>query len=166
MIPLETLPPGDRSGGEVYLRIVLSPEQASRLWLFLNISVLQGGVVSTSPNPQAGGPPLVGCPRLFIQYIRSNPPYRRPFLYPQPEDAPCRGDRDPLHRVNGAMVIKLRWKWVWHGIACSKHWKDKKCIKNSGRKREGERSTVRSSHWVLVNTAMNLLIASNGVTSW
>jgi hypothetical protein len=24
------------------------------------------------PNPQAGGPPLIGCPRLLIQYIRSH----------------------------------------------------------------------------------------------
>jgi hypothetical protein len=53
------------------------------------------GVVSTSPNPQAGGPPLVGCLQLLIQFIHSYPPYRGPFLYPQPEDAPCRGDRDP-----------------------------------------------------------------------
>jgi len=29
-------------------------------------------------------------------YIRSYPGYRRPFLYPQPDDAPCRGDRDSL----------------------------------------------------------------------
>ena len=64
--------------------------------MFLNNVFLQGGVVSTSPNPQAGGPPLVGCPRLLIQFIRSYPPYRRPFLYPQPEDVPCCGDRDPL----------------------------------------------------------------------
>jgi len=96
MLPLETLPTGDPSGGVVYLRIVLSPEQVSRLWLFLNISVLQERVVSTSPNPQAGGPPLVGCPWLLIQFICSYPPYRGPFLYPQPEDAPCHGDRDPL----------------------------------------------------------------------
>ena len=27
----------------------------SRMWVFLNNNVLQGGVVSTSPNPQAGG---------------------------------------------------------------------------------------------------------------
>jgi hypothetical protein len=27
------------------------------------------------PNSQAGGPPLVDCPRLLIQYIRSYPPY-------------------------------------------------------------------------------------------
>ncbi|KAJ4436535.1 hypothetical protein ANN_16566 [Periplaneta americana] len=32
-------------------------------------------VVSPSPNPQAGGPPLIGCPRLLIQYIHSYPPY-------------------------------------------------------------------------------------------
>jgi hypothetical protein len=27
------------------------------------------------PNPQVGGTPLVGCPRLLIQYIRSYPKY-------------------------------------------------------------------------------------------
>jgi len=27
------------------------------------------------PNPQAEVPSLVGCPRLFIQYIPSYPPY-------------------------------------------------------------------------------------------
>ena len=67
--------------------------------MFLNINVLQGGVVSPSPNPQAGGSPLVGCPRLLIQFIPSYPPYWRPFLYPQPEDAPRRGDRDPLPHI-------------------------------------------------------------------
>jgi hypothetical protein len=33
------------------------------------------GVVSTSPNPQAEGPPLIACPRLLIKHIRSYPPY-------------------------------------------------------------------------------------------
>jgi len=103
--PTNTPPPGGPSGGVVYLRIVLSPKQASRMCVFLNICVLHGGVVSTSPNPQAGGPPLVGCPRLLIKFIRSYPPYRRPFLYPQPEDAPCRGDREPLH---GLVKNRLR----------------------------------------------------------
>jgi hypothetical protein len=95
--PWKHSPPSDPSGGVVYLRIVLSPEQASHLWMFLNRAVLQGGVVSTSPNPQAGGPHLIDCPRLLIQFIHSYPPYRRLFLYPQPKDAPCHGDRDPLH---------------------------------------------------------------------
>jgi len=96
--PLETLspPPGDPSRGVVYLRIVLSPEEASRHVSITKHLFSWGGVVSTSPNPQAGGPPLVGCPRLLIQFIRSYPPYQRPFFHPQPEDAPCCGDRDPL----------------------------------------------------------------------
>ena len=38
------------SGWVVYLRIVLSPEEASCLQVFLNMNVLQGGVVSTSSN--------------------------------------------------------------------------------------------------------------------
>jgi hypothetical protein len=48
------------------------------------------------PNPQAGGPPLVGCLRSLIQYIRSYSPYWRAFLHMQPEDAPCHGDTDCL----------------------------------------------------------------------
>jgi len=55
-----------------------------------------GGGVSISPIPQAGRPPLVGCPRLLIQYLLSYPPYWRLLLHPQPADAPYRGDRDPL----------------------------------------------------------------------
>jgi hypothetical protein len=47
---------------------------------FVTRYVLRWGVVSTSPNPQAGGPPLVGCARLhIIQYIQ----YWMPFLHPR-----------------------------------------------------------------------------------
>ena len=88
-------PPPVNERGSICLRIVLSPEEASRSWVFRNNIFSRGEVVSASLNPQAGGAPLVGCPRLLIQYIRSYPPYRRPFLHPQPEDAPCCGDRDP-----------------------------------------------------------------------
>ena len=115
MLPLETLPHGDPSGGVVYLWNVLSPEEASCMWMFLNINVLQVGVVIPSPNPQAGGLPLVGCPRLLLQFIRSYPPYRRLFLYPQPEDAPCRSDRDPLHGIeitNKVIIVACSWLFI------------------------------------------------------
>ena len=79
------------------------PQYQSRSEALVNNSwqdtFLLWGLVSTSPIPQAGGPPLVGCPQLLIQYIRSYPPYWRPFLHPQPEDAPCCGDRDWLITV-------------------------------------------------------------------
>jgi hypothetical protein len=60
--------------------------QARGCWCehFVTKYFLRWGVVSTLPNPQAGGPPLVGCPRLhIIQYIRSCPSYWRPFLHPR-----------------------------------------------------------------------------------
>jgi hypothetical protein len=37
--------------------------------------VLNRGVLSPTPNPPAGGPPLVGCLQLLIQYIRSYLPH-------------------------------------------------------------------------------------------
>ena len=63
--------------------------------------------------PQAGGPPLFGCLRLLIQFIRSYPPYRRPFLDPQPEDAPCRGDRDPLITWDCMLKVNVLNNAVW-----------------------------------------------------
>ena len=39
------------------------------------VKVARWGVVRTSSNHQAGVPPIVGCPRLLIEYIRSYPPY-------------------------------------------------------------------------------------------
>jgi hypothetical protein len=39
------------------------------------LDFLRWWVVRPPPNPQAGGPPPVGCPRQLIQYIRCYPPY-------------------------------------------------------------------------------------------
>ena len=61
-----------------------------------NIRFYGEELVTSRPTPKDGGPPHAGCWRLLIQYIRSPPPYWRPFLHPQPDDAPCRGDKDPL----------------------------------------------------------------------
>ena len=47
-------------------------------------------------NPKREDHPLSAVRDCLFQFIRSYPPYRRPFLHPQPENAPCRGDRDPL----------------------------------------------------------------------
>jgi len=78
----------------------------------------------TSLNTQAGGPPLVCCTQLFIQFIRSYPPYWRPFLQPQLEEAPCLGDRDPL--ITGVteaadkiprLILEL-WLFHWMRTTC------------------------------------------------
>jgi len=69
---------------------------------FVTWYVLRWRVVCTSPKLQAGRPPLFVCRRLLIQYIHSYPPYWRLFLHPQSEDAPCRGDKDPL--ITGTFI--------------------------------------------------------------
>jgi len=68
----------------------------SRTWVFLNKDFYSEGLLAPWPTPQAGGPPLVSCLWLLIQFICSYPPYRRLFLYLHPEDAPCHGDKDPF----------------------------------------------------------------------
>ena len=74
---------------------------------------LRWGVVSAPPNPQAGVLPLVGCPQLRIRYIRSYPPYWRPFLHPQPKDAPCRGDKEPLITAVAVILILTKMEMLW-----------------------------------------------------
>ena len=81
-------------------------------------SFFRRGVVSNSPNPQAGGPPLVVCLRLLIQYICSYPPYWRLFLHPQPKDVPCLGDRDPL--ITEKLTAKLKEK-TWSNSQIKNH---------------------------------------------
>ena len=84
----------------------------SVIWYFF-----RGGVVTISPNPQAGGLILVGCPRLHIQYIRSHHPYWRPFLHSQPEDAPCHGDRDSVimdvFKINWLYICLFKINWLY-----------------------------------------------------
>ena len=81
---------------------------------FVARDFLLPGVVSTLPKPQVGGPPLVSCTRLLIQYIRSYTPYLRPFLHLQPEDTPCRGDREPV----------MVWCWPLADIVYEKPYKE------------------------------------------
>jgi hypothetical protein len=89
----------------LYQRIIPSPKLCE---VFCNIvKCLRWGVVSTSPNPQAGGPPLTVCLRLLIQYIRSYPPYLEAVPPTASWGAPWCGDRDPHIVVCGwAFLIK------------------------------------------------------------
>jgi hypothetical protein len=70
---------------------------------------LRWGIVSLSPNPQAGGPHLVGCPRLLNQYIRSYPAlYGGRLLHPQPEESPCCDDRYPYNILIHLIIRTIR----------------------------------------------------------
>ena len=92
----------------------MSPEEASRPCVILNNFFHGEDWLAPRPTPEAGGPPLVGSPRLLIRFIRSYPPYRRPFLHPQPKDAPCRGDRYPQTQSINFIHIKYGMELKLH----------------------------------------------------
>jgi hypothetical protein len=82
-------------------------------------------LLAPRPNPQAGGPLLVICLLLLTQYISSFPTYWRTFLDPQPEDAPCHGDRDPHLSVvitHNTGILFIHFIYVVRWFIWNKHW--------------------------------------------
>jgi hypothetical protein len=65
-------------------------------------------VVRTSPNPQVDHP-LSAVRDYIFNIFAATLHICRPFLLPQPEDAPCRCDRDPLITMTGTHLS------LWQG---------------------------------------------------
>jgi hypothetical protein len=56
-----------------------SVQRRGPLWHFAKHIFLRPGFVSPTLNLHAGGPPVVGCPRLLVQCIRSYSPFLEAF---------------------------------------------------------------------------------------
>ena len=69
-------------------------------------SFLLWGVVSTSPTLKLEDHPLPALRYCLFTIFAAILHIWRPFLHPQPEDAPCRGDRDPFTTVRHTWGIK------------------------------------------------------------
>jgi len=70
------------------------------MYLFHNKANFYGEeLLAHQLTPQGGGPTLVGCPRLLIQYIRSYPPF---------------GRRSSIHnmRMHHAIVTGTHLIWI------------------------------------------------------
>jgi len=104
--------------------LIISSGLRLSVWIFRKeIRIYCEELLAPCLKPQAGGPPFVRRPRMLIQYIHSYLAYWRSFLHPQPEDAPCHGDRDPLitvsptcselnfdtHDGNSPYVMEFKW---------------------------------------------------------
>jgi hypothetical protein len=78
-----------------------------------NIMFYGGGFLAPPPNPQAGGPPPVDCPLLFIQYIRSYPPYLEAVAsIRNPRTRHAVVTRDPLN-------MDVRCLRMYYTVLCS-----------------------------------------------
>jgi hypothetical protein len=71
-----------------------------------NIIIFYGEeLLAPHPTPKLEDHPLSAvCDCLFNVFAATLHNWRL-FLDPQPEDAPCRGDRDPLNTANSYCII-------------------------------------------------------------
>jgi hypothetical protein len=75
-------------------------------------------LLAPRPTPKLGDHPLSAVRDCLLNIFAATLHNWRPFLHPQPEDAPCRGDRDPLNTGNVVVLCTLgrlgltEWEWV------------------------------------------------------
>jgi hypothetical protein len=63
-----------------------------------NVIMFYGeGLLAPRPTPKLEDHPLSAVRDCLFNVFATTLHTWRPFLHPQPEDAPCRGDRDPLN---------------------------------------------------------------------
>jgi hypothetical protein len=66
--------------------------------LFRNIIIFYGEeLLAPRTNPKLEDHPLSAIRDCLFNVFAATLRNWRPFLHPQPEDAPCRGDRDPFN---------------------------------------------------------------------
>jgi hypothetical protein len=85
------------------------------LWYFVTWLNFYGEeLLAPLPTPKLEDHPLSAVRDSLFNIFAATFHICRPFLHPQPEDAPCRGDRDPLITVTGTHLS------LWQGPTC--HW--------------------------------------------
>jgi hypothetical protein len=75
--------------------------------LFRNIIIFYGEeLLPPRPTPKLKDHPLSAFRDCLFNVFAATLHNWRSFLHPQPEDAPCRGDRDPLNTVTGTHLTR------------------------------------------------------------
>jgi hypothetical protein len=83
-------------------KMQFTPMHVSRLWLswlFRNMVNFLGEELSPHPTPKLEDHALSAVRDCLFNTYAPSLHIWRPFLHPQPKDAPCHGDRDPLITV-------------------------------------------------------------------
>jgi hypothetical protein len=83
--------------------------------LFRNITIFYGEeLLAPRPTPKLEDHPLSAVRDCLFSVFAATLHTWRPFLHPQPEDAPCHGDRDPLNMEN-AVIHSSKIVRTWLG---------------------------------------------------
>jgi hypothetical protein len=75
------------------------------------------GLLTPRPTPKLEGHPLLSVHDWLFNIFAANLHIWKPFLHPQPEDAPCCGDRNPtLHGKNFYIHINVKVNKILHKV--------------------------------------------------
>jgi hypothetical protein len=78
---------------KLYQRIRPDPRV---FWMSRNLIIFYDELLAHRPTPKLEGHPLSAVRDCLFNAFAATLHIRRPFLHPQPEEAPCRCDRDRL----------------------------------------------------------------------
>jgi hypothetical protein len=69
-------------------------------------------MLAPRPTPKQEDNPLSAVRDCLFNVFPATLHIRRPFLHPQPEDAPCRGDREMLRKLStwSCLAIRMQYK--------------------------------------------------------
>jgi hypothetical protein len=81
------------------IQIISSGPRLS-VWTFRSVIYLNSELLALRPTPKFEGHPLSAVRDCIFYIFTATLHTGGPFLHPQHEDAPCRGDRDPLITEN------------------------------------------------------------------
>jgi hypothetical protein len=106
MEPEGSLPHSQQPATCPYQRIGPGPRLCR---LFHNIIIFYGEeLLAPGPTPKLEDNPLSGVRHGLFNVFAATLHNWRLFLHPQPEDAPCRGDRDPPDTVKPLIISRIK----------------------------------------------------------
>jgi hypothetical protein len=81
--------------------------------MFRNMVIFYGEEpLAPRPTPKLEDHPLSAVHDCLFNVFAATLHIRRPFLHPQPEDVPRRGDRDPLIMVGNITGLETPWLFI------------------------------------------------------
>jgi hypothetical protein len=77
--------------------------------MFRNVDMFYGKeLLAPRPTPKLEDHPFSAVCDCLFNVFTATLHIRRPFVHPQPEDAPCRGDRDPLITLDAVCCVYIK----------------------------------------------------------
>jgi hypothetical protein len=132
--------------------------------VFCNMVIFYGEeLLAPCPTPKLEGHPLSAVRDCLFNVFAATLHIRRPFLHPQPEDAPCHGDRDQLIiGFRHIMLFTVHIKLLCAHLHC---WCNSVTVMASDRQLKCTQIVLRCNRTMFVGWS-SLDVTGRAVESW